>query len=164
MGQPSARRPNVPAGYGVGSATDPPGTRLPWSTVLGWLVEARTYWICTTRPDGRPHAVPVWGVWLDGTLYFSTDAASGTGRNLAANPSVVAHPDNGDKVAILEGTARQVDDRPLLVRFTTDVERKYDWPMDPDALPGLVYALTPTHVLSWDATDSLGKTMTRWEV
>jgi hypothetical protein len=49
------------------------------------------------------------------------------------------------------------------VRFTTEVERKYDWPMDPDALPGLVYALAPARVLSWDATDSLGETMTRWE-
>ena len=163
MEQPFARRPSVPAGYGVASAGDPPGTRLPWPTVFGWLVEARTYWICTTRPDGRPHAVPVWAVWLDGALYFSTDAASGTGRNLAVNPSVVVHPDNGDKVAIMEGTARQVSDHTLLVRFTTEVERKYDWPMDPDTLPGLVYALAPARVLSWDATDSLGETMTRWE-
>ena len=86
------------------------------------------------------------------------------GANRLSNALVARGVAPGDKVAILEGTARQVNDRPLLVRFTTDVERKYDWPMDPDALPGLVYALTPTHVLSWDATDSLGKTMTRWEV
>ena len=32
---PTAHRPVVPAGYGVESATDPPGTRLPWSTVRG---------------------------------------------------------------------------------------------------------------------------------
>ncbi len=32
------------------------------------------YWICTTRPDGRPHSIPVWGFWLDGGLYFGPAA------------------------------------------------------------------------------------------
>ncbi len=163
MLQPSAHRPRVPAGYGVESATEAPGTRLPWSTVHDRLLAARTYWVGTTRPDGRPHAVPVWAVWLDGALYFSTGATTATARNLAANPHALAHPDDGERVAIVEGAAVPVTERAVLERVAADYERKYDYAMDPDVLPGPVYALLPEHVLSWDSVDSLGETMTRWD-
>jgi hypothetical protein len=46
--------------------------RLPWSWATEQLQEADTYWIATTRRDGRPHSRPVWGVWLDETFYFNT--------------------------------------------------------------------------------------------
>ena len=39
---------------------------------LARLRAAMSYWIATTRPDGRPHAAPVWGVWLDDALWFGT--------------------------------------------------------------------------------------------
>ena len=37
---------------------------LPWSHVEERMLGPRNYWVATVRPDGRPHAVPVWGVWL----------------------------------------------------------------------------------------------------
>ena len=42
-------------------APAPPGELL-WSRAEQRLVAARTYWIATTRPDGRPHCRPVGGV------------------------------------------------------------------------------------------------------
>jgi hypothetical protein len=150
----------MPDGYGVKGV---PGARLPWATVHTWLVAARTYWVVTTRADGRPHAVPVWGLWLDDGLYFSTGATTATARNVAANPQALAHLDSGDRAVIVEGTASPVDDRPALVAFAAEYTPKYEYPIDPDALPGPVYAIRPAKVLSWDAKDSLGGTATRWE-
>jgi hypothetical protein len=161
--EPAARRPRIPAGYGAAEPGSPPGTTLPWKTVEKWLVEARTYWITTTRPDGRAHAVPLWAVWLDGGLWFSTSAQTATGRNLLANPAALAHPGNGDQVAIVEGTVEGVADRDALAEFAASYERKYDWAMDPDAPPGPIYRLAAARVLSWDADDNLVATMTRWE-
>ena len=36
------------------------------------LRAAMVYWLATTRPDGRPHAMPVWGVLLGEVLWFGT--------------------------------------------------------------------------------------------
>ena len=46
-------------------------------------------WVCSTRPDGRPHAMPVWALWIDGALWFSTDPSSYKARNLARSPEGV---------------------------------------------------------------------------
>jgi hypothetical protein len=124
-------------GYGIEKATGAPGERLPWSRVSEWLTTARNYWLCTSRPDGRPHAKPVWGVWLERDFLFSTHQETITARNLQANPALLVHLESGDQVAIVEGTARRLDDRPLLVRFGEAYEAKYDWPLSPEDLdPG----------------------------
>jgi hypothetical protein len=161
--RPAARRPLIPVGYGQTDAATPPGTSLPWEVVEEWLVNARSYWLTTTRPDGRPHAVPVWGVWRDGGLDFSTGAETATARNLSANPAALAHPGNGDQVAIVEGTVEGVTDRAVLVEFAEMYQRKYDWAVDPDAPPGPIYRLSAGRVLSWNAEENLVQTMTRWE-
>lgn len=63
-------------GYGFENATSPPGSRLTWERVSEVMARTRNYWIGTAGPEGRPHAAPVWGVWLDGVLYFSTGKES----------------------------------------------------------------------------------------
>src|SRR6266516_3335808 len=114
MAEPTAGRPRMPDGYGSEqSATG----LVPWQTVVERVAAARNYWLATTLPNGRPHAAPVWGLWLDGAFYFSTDPSSRKGRNLAAGPELVVHLESGDDVAILEGTAEPVADRALLARF-----------------------------------------------
>jgi hypothetical protein len=160
---PVAHRARIPAGYAETAPTAPPQTRLPWATVENWLVGARTYWVTTTRPDGRAHAVPLWGIWRDGALYFSTGAGTATAGNLAVNQAAIAHPGNGDQVAIIEGVADRVTDHGVLDDFAADYLTKYHWTVDPAAPPGPIYRLTATRVISWDADDSLVETMTRWE-
>ena len=70
------------------------------------LRAATIYWIATTRPDGRPHSMPVWGVWVDGALWFGT--AGQKIRNLAHQPWTVAHLESGEDVAIIEGPVERL--------------------------------------------------------
>ena len=74
-------RPALAAGYGLLPESEGKGL-LPWNWVTERLERSRNYWIATTRPDGRPHVMPVWGVWMEDALYFGTDPASVKGRNI----------------------------------------------------------------------------------
>src|SRR4051812_5465671 len=85
---PLPSRVRMPPGY------TPLGTKpkfLPWNFAEQRLRRAHNYWVCSTRPDRRPHAAPVWGLWRNGAFYFSTDPASRKARNLAANAAVLVH-------------------------------------------------------------------------
>ena len=147
-------------GYGLEGATGRPGERFPWSRAARLLESARNYWVCTTRPDGRPHAVPVWGIWLDGTFYFSTGRQSRKARNLAANPQVAVHLESGSEAVIVEGTVHEVEDRSSLERFIREYNSKYDWDIEPYLEGGPVYALRPSAALTFE--EDLAETATRW--
>src|SRR6266545_3477969 len=89
---PTARRPHSPGrAYGI-----PKNKKelLPWSHVSDRMAQARAYWICTVSPEGRPHATPVDGLWLDDRLYFGGSPETRRHRNLAANPAVSIHLDS----------------------------------------------------------------------
>jgi Pyridoxamine 5'-phosphate oxidase len=105
-GRGEVGRPYMP-GYGI--RPDGEGL-LPWSFVDERMANARNYWVATTRPDGRPHATPVSGVWIDGSFYFGTGPGSRKARNLAKNQHLVVHLESGDEVVILEGVAEEVAD------------------------------------------------------
>jgi hypothetical protein len=66
---PHASRPDIPE-YGILPADQGRGL-LPWSWAQERLETSRNYWISTTRPDGRPHTTPIWGVWWENCFYFS---------------------------------------------------------------------------------------------
>jgi len=78
MIEPKPSRPRMFGGH-----LEP--SRLPWSWAEHRLTTARNYWIATTRPNGRPHSRPVWGVYLDGSFHFNTGsvAAGNCGCRLA---------------------------------------------------------------------------------
>ena len=95
-------RPTMPQGYGV--PEDDTGL-LEWSWAVERLAAAKNYWFHTTRPDGRPHAMPAWGAWVDGALYFDGSPETRRARNLAENSSIVVHLESGDEVVIVEGEA-----------------------------------------------------------
>lgn len=78
---------------------------VPWSWAEERLEQARNYWLCTTRADGRPHAAPVWALWR--LLWFSTDPSSQKVRNVAREPRAVVHLESGDDVVIVEGVIEQ---------------------------------------------------------
>jgi hypothetical protein len=83
---------------------------VPWEWAVEQLEASRNYWLCTTRPDGSPHAMPLWGVWLDAALYFDTHPESQKVRNLTAQPRAVVHVESGSEVVILEGTVDVEED------------------------------------------------------
>ncbi len=157
---PEAGRPAMTAGYGIASGSE---GLLSWSHVTERMARARNYWVGTTRPDGRPHIVPVWGVWLDETFYFSTDPASRKGRNLAVNSDLVVHLESGDDVIIFEGTAEQVAGVSLPAEFVDAYDAKYGFRPAPDSATQPVYALRPRVAHAWLERD-FPNTATRWRL
>jgi hypothetical protein len=123
--EPRAIRLKMPRGYAV---ADDEGTLLPWSRVIERLDRAINYWLATMRPEGRPHVTPVWGVWVDGALYFDGIPTAHWARNIAANPTVSMHLESGDDVVVLEGVAEdveQVEDAHLANRIVGAWDAKY---------------------------------------
>jgi hypothetical protein len=76
---------------------------IPFGTGDAWLRATRSLWLAMTRPDGRPHAAPVWFVWDGRAIYFSTGRTTQKNRNLRHQSWVVAHLGDGDDVLIAEG-------------------------------------------------------------
>jgi pyridoxine/pyridoxamine 5'-phosphate oxidase len=147
------------ASYGV-EPLDAQGM-LAWSAVRDRLTSERNYWAATTRPDGRPHVMPVWGIWLDETFYFSTDEQSRKGRNLAANANAVVHLESGDDVVIVEGSVEVVTEPSVLGRFADAYDVKYHIRPDMNSLAAKVYCLRPTVAFAWEEKD-FTKSATRW--
>jgi hypothetical protein len=143
-------------------------TRLiAWSWAEAKLRDAANYWIATTCPDGRPHARPVWGVWLRDTLLFSNGSL--LARNLVHDPRVTVHLESGDEVVIIEGTATRVEqsDRTRREEFGAAYAPKYHWdvPLDDDGL----FAVHPRIAFGWrcdptglDGGGLMAATATRW--
>lgn len=111
------------------------------------------------RPDGRPHAVPVSGLWSDGELYIGASGVKG--RNLTGNPSVAVHLESGDEVLIVEGIAERV------LALAPDVSarleqvsmRKYGASSEPSADGEPTFVVRPRVVLAWS---TLPNDATRW--
>jgi len=135
---PKAGRPHMP-GYGL-----PKGKKglLPWAWAQRRLTTSHNYWLITVRPNGTPHAMPVWGLWVEAVFYFSTGRESRKARNLARNPSCVVCSERADEAVIVEGMAEEIKDERLLARLARPYHRKYKpWKLDPALGP--IYAVRP---------------------
>jgi hypothetical protein len=108
--EPTARRPRFP-GYGI--AEDADGI-LAWDWAVERLSASRNYWISTAGPDGRLHAMPVWGAWWKVASCSVRAGGRGRGLNVACDPRVVLHLESGDEVVILERVVDQLRDREKL--------------------------------------------------
>jgi hypothetical protein len=118
---------------------------IPWDEVQPRLHDAIVYWIVAGSA-----ARPVWAVWLDDALWFST-GSSQLWRGMGASPEMSAHLEDGHDVVAVEGTHRRVEDGDELARFCDAYNAKYAWDMRPDALPGPVVVLEPARVLAFRA-------------
>jgi nitroimidazol reductase NimA-like FMN-containing flavoprotein (pyridoxamine 5'-phosphate oxidase superfamily) len=161
--EPKRDRPKLPEGYGV--PKDDEGL-LPWRWVEERLEAASNYWFGTTRPDGRPHAMPAWAVWLDGALYFEGSPETRRARNVTANPALTVHLESGNEVVIVEGEAHAASppDRALAERLAAAFGAKYgashDYRPAPDQWDrGGLWAMRPRVVFAWSM---FPKDMTRW--
>jgi nitroimidazol reductase NimA-like FMN-containing flavoprotein (pyridoxamine 5'-phosphate oxidase superfamily) len=150
----------MPASYGLPAEPSEAGP-ADWQRAREQLVAARNYWIVTCGAGGRPHAMPVWGVWLDDALLFSTGRASRKGRDLAANPRVVAHLESGDDAVILEGAVEELTDAATLARFADAYEAKYAFRPDTTDPANVTYALAPRVAFTWLEADFV-RSATRW--
>jgi hypothetical protein len=121
---PKASRPHMP-GYGL-----PAGTKglLPWQWAEQRLKKSHNYWISTARPDGTPHLMIVWGLWVNGAFYFSSGAQSRKAKNLAHNPRCVIGTEMAGEAVIIEGEAAlaEGDEKSAIYR---PYEKKYKFDM-----------------------------------
>lgn len=145
----------MPDGYGIPETTD--GV-LPWERVESALIESVHYWVATTRPDGRPHVVPRWGVWLHDTFWYDGSPDTVHARNLIADPRMVLHLESGEHAVVLEGSAAPSEPvgadlgRQLSERFAVKyAERGYA--PEPDAWSGPhaggMVTFQPHKALAW---------------
>ncbi len=154
-------RPHMP-GYGILDAESGTGL-LPWSWADERLSSARNYFVSTTRPDGRPHVMPVWGIWLNRGFYFSTGPGSTKVRNLRANPHCVVSPEGGGRAVIVEGLAQIESDPDVLRPFVVAYKEKYDWQIDlSDPKQSGIWRVTPRVVFAFNETDDFVGSATRW--
>jgi hypothetical protein len=105
---------------------------LPWSRPRDLLAGAPagpggSYFLGTTRPDGRPHAAAVGAVWLDGDLYFTSGPGARKARNLAASSACTIAVGLEGIDLVLEGDATRVTDAPTLERLAA-LYREGGWP------------------------------------
>jgi len=160
MGDPVASRPHMP-GYGTLGPEEGSGL-LPWAWAQERLGAARDYWVATVWPDGRPHVMPVWGVWREGAAWFSSSPSSRKARNLAARPDVVVTTDDPRQPVALEGRAERVTDAAAIERFTAWVNAKYDTELPVSFFTdNACFRVAPRRVIGLDEADFPGSP-TRW--
>jgi hypothetical protein len=92
----------------------------------------RHNWLATTRPDGRPHLMPVLVFWIDGTLHFVAGEGTQKGRNLAADSHCVIGTESRllpSLDIVVEGRAAPVDDEATVSRLTEQLKSN-GWPLE----------------------------------
>jgi PPOX class probable F420-dependent enzyme len=129
------------------------------SPVEEHLARDLVLWLGTTRPDGRPHVIPIWFAW-DGSLIslYSKPHAQKV-RNLEHNPSAMValgEPEDDMDVDLIEGRA-DVLPQPTAEVIGPGYFDKYRNLMSASALTPEVYVQTysravqiqPTRFLGW---------------
>jgi hypothetical protein len=108
--------------------------------------------------------MPVWGVWLEGRLWFSSGRRSRKARNLEADPRCTVTTDDARNPAVLDGTAERVTDAAAIAAFVAAANVKYGGGMtvafqNPEV--NGTYAVRPERVIAISGDDFVGSP-TRW--
>lgn len=159
---PQVSRPYMP-GYGIAGPEEGSGL-LDWSWAAERLMAARNYWVASVWPDGRPHVMPVWGMWDDSTLWFSSSAGSRKTKNLLADPHCVVTTEEASDPVIIEGTARAVTEPGVLQRVIDLMNEKYATHIEVSFLDPAVnatFGVRPLRVFGMRHADFTGSP-TRW--
>ncbi|MCL6511182.1 MAG: pyridoxamine 5'-phosphate oxidase family protein [Anaerolineae bacterium] len=112
------------------------------------LLSERNIWLATVRPDGRPHLVPIWFVWVRERIYICTESRSVKVRNIAANPRASAALENGNQPIIAEGRATVLH-RPYPGDVVAEFKQKYGWDISADGSYNALIEITPEKWLRW---------------
>lgn len=158
MSAPVRDLPLLPDCYGL---PDDDEGLLDWAEVEARLVASRHYWLSSVRPDGRPHTIPRWGVWLDGRFWYDGSAETRHARNAEHNPAVTLTLESGREAVIVEGEshATRADADGLGARVAAAFEKyhgdSYGYAPAADAWAapdgGGLRVITPSRVLAWFA-------------
>jgi PPOX class probable F420-dependent enzyme len=137
---------------------------LPWTWAVERLTGSTDYWLATVRDDGRPHVMPVWGLWIDDRVWFSSGLASRKARNLLRDPRCTITTDRGTEPVVVDGTADRVTDAAPIATYAAGINAKYDVDIAVDFYDpahNALFAVTPTTVIGMVEED-FGGSPTRW--
>lgn len=123
-----------------------------------FLETQRTVRLATASPDGRPHVVPLWFVWVDGTVFLNSTLGNVTIRNLEANPQATGSIDDGEaydelRGVLVHGRVERADGDPRVAAAKELWSVKYMGgnPVPYDRWKNRVWLrLTPSSIASWD--------------
>lgn len=141
---PIASRPLMPASYGVSKSGK---GMLDWNWARERLTRSHNYVIVTVRPDGRPHAMGMHGLWFDDAFYFGTGETTRKAQNLAANANCILINEQLDELIIVEGSAQPVGSDAIPAALSAISMKKYGWPYHPGK-GRLTFKLTPRVVFA----------------
>ena len=149
MDSPKITRPIFPKGY-----VDKPVSFLTWDWVAAQLTESKHYWLCSVRPDGRPHVVPRWGVFVDNKFYYDGSPETRHARNLLGNPHITLNLESGSQAIFMEGTSKPAG-KPAskLGKKLSEAYKKYKefgYSPGPNSWDrGGLYVFTPRQCIAW---------------
>jgi hypothetical protein len=152
---PRSERPQIPD-YGISQSKT---GLLSWKWAEKKLAESREYWMMTVRPDGRPHAMVIWGFWYEGAFWFGTGGKTQKARNLAKNPNCIVGTQNAAEAVVLEGVAELVTDAASRKKLEPISRRKYGMSGGDGSEP--FYRVRPTRAFGL-IEKNFPKTATRW--
>ena len=143
-------------GYGIPDEID---GALPWKWAKDLMAEIRNPSISTTRPDGRPHVMPIWAVWLeDHGIVFSTAITSIKSKNLLENPNAAFYFDREHDGLVVEGRCEIVE-LDKIPGFVDLYQKKYGHKIE----EGPVWLMRPTAAFAFiETNDDFARTATKW--
>ncbi len=145
-------------GYGTLPATEGSGL-LPWSWAEERLARSHDFWLATVTAQGAPHLMPVWVVWLDGRLWFSSSNGSRKARNLTADARCTVSTDNPVEPVVVQGRAERItrDDELAAMLAAENAKYRTDYGLEMvDPALNSVFALRPEWVFALDSSDFAG--------
>jgi hypothetical protein len=163
MKEPTASRP-----YWPDALEKPPDSTKglkPWSWAVAQLQNSHNYWIATSRPDGRPHLMLVWGVWLEDAFWFTTGSRTRKMKNLLAHPECVVGTEDADEAVIVEGMASFIEDVDARKRIVTIYDKKYGGDIGAvlESSGSLVIRVEPRVIFGFDEhAENFVESATRW--
>ncbi len=150
---------------------------IPWARARERFEEdagiSPTHWLATVSPNGGPHVMPGWTVWVDGVFYFVAGATTRKRKNLAHNAHCVITVASSGLDLVVEGEAAKVSDEARLQQIA-DAYAAQGWHLTvrngvfsadhgaPSAGPPPydVYEVTPVTVFGFGTDEPYGAT--RW--
>jgi PPOX class probable F420-dependent enzyme len=110
------------------------------------LQTEQNLWLATVRPDGSPHLVPIWFVWVAGKIYLCTGGVSVKVRNVKHNPRVSIALEDGNQPIIIEGQAQLIELAETAV--VGAFQHKYDWDITSDHTYTQLIEIEPSKIRS----------------
>ncbi len=144
--EPTAELLELPAAYGRVFST------LDWAGVRERLEKAERYWLATARSDGRPHVIPIDGLWVDDVWYFGGAPDTVHQRTVKENPNLVMHLEDPMRAVIVEGVADWLTPPEEDARRLAEANKeKYGYPTSASQYASGVWGLKPKRVLAWNS-------------